>query len=221
MNIHDPYGDLYFWTKLSNAVAVLDIGAHQGDTIIRFLDELKIPIHAFEPTPESFTLLESRFRKTSQVHLHNIALGNKTGDENFFVNNNKETNSLLDNDKGNNEGYAEYTQHKEIITVKVETLDKWLAANDILGPIVVKADIQGAEKMLIEGGVNAFQNQVVAFYSEVQIEKMYKGQADFSILNETMKKNGFSLVEIYPCMKDRLGRAVQTDALWIKKRLVT
>ena len=83
---------------------------------------------------------------------------------------------------------------------------------------VIKCDVQGAELRVIQGGKRFFSNCVVGFYGEVQLRKMYHGQPTFEELNNTLEGNcDLVLHNIYRCLHDGEGRALQTDALWIKR----
>lgn len=213
----DAYGDLFAIARTNLPAAILDIGSYTGDTIVRFLDELGIPIYGFEPTRVSFLELERRLGKNPQVRLFNCALSNRDGDETLFCNQNPQTNSLLDNDMGNTISFPEDTRCVDTIQVKVQTLDAWASRHLPNGSLLIKADVQGAEDRLLDGGKATFRDRVMAFYAEAQICPMYKGQITFFELHERLTKEyGFCLHNVYPCLHDKHGKAVQLDALWIK-----
>ncbi len=216
----DAYDDLLNIVSLAAPAAILDIGSYIGDTVVRFVDETNIPVFAFEPTPKTFAVLANRFADSSQVQVNQLALGSHNGQEQFFLNQNPQTNSILENDSGNTQSFAQFTNHLDRAAVEVQTLDTWVESQSLYGPLVVKADIQGAEGLLLEGGKRVFKEQVLAFFSEVQLAPMYQTQTDFFCLNRTLTQDfDFYLANIYPCFRDQSGRAVQTDALWIKHGL--
>ena len=222
IDVPDAYGDLFAIARATRAAAILDIGSYTGDTIERFVDELSTPVYGFEPTPESFQTLARRFEKTTQVHLNNVALSDHEGNETFFCNANPQTNSLLEGDTGNALSFPEETRPVETIQVDVQTLDAWASRHLPEGDLMIKADVQGAEGRLIDGGHTTFRSRVAAFYSEAQLCPMYRGQTSFSELNERLVKDyDFCLYNTYPCLRDERGRAVQLDALWIKEAALT
>jgi len=217
----DAYGDLFALAGKNHAAAILDIGSYTGDTIVRFLDELSIPIYGFEPTLESFLELERRLGKNPQVRLFNCALSNRDGVETLFCNENPQTNSLLDNDTGNTLSFPAFTRHVETMQVKVHTLDTWVSRHLPNGRLLVKADVQGGEGRLLDGGKSTFRDRVLAFYAEAQICPMYKGQTTFFELHARLTNEyGFCLHNVYPCLHDKYGRAVQIDALWVKEEVL-
>ena len=173
--------------------AILDIGAHHGYTVDKLLDYAPgAKIHAFEPSPHSAAVLRRRMHRRPNVHVHEIALGDTTGIVSFHLNVGEQTNSLLDN-------------------------LPWAATFEPNGRLLIKADIQGAERLLVAGGKNTFAQRVAAFYTEICILPQYENQTSLCELNETMVKElGFALFDIYPCTKDELGRAAFTDVMWVK-----
>ncbi len=217
-NVPDAYGEIVRICRLLRPAAILDVGSHEGSTIVRYLDELgSIPVHGFEPTPESFQQLQQRFGGSNQVILHNVALSNESGVHEFFCNVDEQTNSLLDNDAENEESFGEESTHVRRIEVRTTTLDEWAAREIPRGRLVLKADVQGAEGLLIEGGRETMRERVIAFYSEVMLSPMYSGQTDFGAVHERLTTEfGFVLRDIYPCLHNDSGKAVQADALWVK-----
>jgi FkbM family methyltransferase len=217
----DAYDDLFRIARRVQPSGILDIGSYIGKTINKFLDELNIHVYGFEPTPDSYKVLKERFGHKKQVSLFNCALSNVDGKQKFFSNKNPQTNSLLDNDIGNESFFDEYSHHVESETVDVMTLDTWASRYLPVGKIIIKADIQGAEGLLLDGGAHTFSDQVIAFYSEAQIYPMYKNQTSFFELHSRLTKEFcFFLHNIYPCFHDKYGRAVQLDALWVKEKFI-
>jgi FkbM family methyltransferase len=198
---------------------VLDIGAHIGRMMERFIDELPdVPIHAFEPTPASAAALRRRAARFGNVRVHQVAVADRAGVLPFFLNRFDETNSLLDNAHGPVGAQGELAEHVERIDVHAITLDDWCAAEAPAGDLVIKADMQGAEGRLLAGGSRTFgERRVAAFYSEVLFARMYEGQASFCELHETLTTSyGLSLWQIYPLARDASGRAAWGDALWLR-----
>jgi FkbM family methyltransferase len=221
-NVPDAYGEIVKICRLLPPAAILDVGSHRGGTIVRYLDELEsIPVHGFEPTPESFQYLQQRFCGSNQVTLHNVALSNESGVRDFFCNVNEQTNSLLDNDAEHQESFGEDSTHVRRIEVRTITLDGWAAKEVPEGRLVLKADVQGAEGLLIEGGRETIRERVIAFYSEVLLSRMYNGQADFGAVHECLTTElGFVLRDIYACVHDQSGQAAYADALWVKPEVL-
>jgi len=198
--------------------AILDIGAHHGYTVDKLLDYVPgARIHAFEPTPDSAAVLRRRMGGRLNVQVHEIALGDTTGIVSFHLNVGEQTNSLLDNLPSGQSPYDPVQRHLSQMRVQAMTLDDWAAKFEPNGTLLIKADIQGAERLLIAGGKKTFAQRVAAFYTEICILPQYENQTSLCELNETMVEElGFALFDIYPCTKDELGRAAFTDAMRVK-----
>ncbi len=197
--------------------AVLDVGAHVGELgheVARTIPD--VPVHLFEPSPESFTECRRRLQHFSHAHVHNIALGAHSGHSSFFVNANAQTNSLLDNADGNLQFLPGQTRHLDRIEVRVDTLDNWLAENRITGRLVVKVDVQGAEQLLLSGGASAFTRQVDAALFEVEYTPMYKGSVLFLEFTKRLRDEfGLQLGQLYPA-KRLHGLAAWGDVLFVR-----
>lgn len=218
MHVPNPYADLLIIFRERNPMAILDVGAFIGQTVLKFADEFGgVPIHAFEPTPDSFELLVRRTRGIPNVTPYRIALSDGPGKKRFFRNQSAQTNSLLDNAEANVTAYGEETAHRDFIEVDTVRLDDWAAANVPAGELIMKVDVQGAEGLLLDGGMKTIRDRVIAFFCETAIIPLYSGEPDFFALHRRMTMElGFSLAQIYPCSRGKSGEALYTDALWLK-----
>ena len=216
----DCFEDLARIAKTAHADLFLDVGCHHGDTLLRFLEAgLRCAAVAFDPLEQNLKIARKRFNSYSYVRFEQLALSDKDGTANFFVNRNEQTSSLLENASGNIESFRKDTAHLSSIEVPVCRLDTWFARQPKPLPksVVIKCDTQGAEEKVIRGGIDLFQNRVMAIYAEVMLGEMYQGQSNFSALRKLLEKEcGFILHNIYPCLHDSHGRAVQMDVLWIR-----
>ena len=110
------------------------------------------------------------------------------------------------------------------MTTKVDVvrLDTWAAAQMPGGYAIIKCDTQGAEAQVVRGGLRFLREQAIAFYGEVMLDGMYEGQASFQELRDLLEgDSGLVLRNIYPCLHDREGRAVQFDALWVQPQALS
>jgi len=222
LEVRDAYTDLARMTQAGKATLFLDIGCHHGSTIERMIDAgITTPIHGFDPIRENLLHARQRLAAYPEVELHELALSDRSGEITFHVNRNVQTSSLLENDIGNLEAFPDQVAEVEARTVRTETLDEWLASHHLSNErIVIKSDIQGAEELLVQGSPKAFSKQVICFYGEVMLAPMYKNQASLESLNRRLDAFGLTLHYVYPCLLDSEGRAVQCDAIWVRKDLL-
>ena len=214
----DPFYDLAHLAKASGARLFLDIGCHQGDTLLRFLESgINCPVAAFDPFGDNLDRAQKLLRRFPQVTFHQLALSDRNGTATFYLNRNEQTSSLLPNDTGNQESFAADTAPQGSCEVETKTLDTWAAENGVSSPFIIKCDTQGAEGLVIAGGKSFIRDHCVAFYGEVMLGNMYQGQSSFEEIRHLLEKDcGLTLKNIYPCLHDSGGRAVQMDALWVR-----
>jgi FkbM family methyltransferase len=218
----DPFFDLSRIAKDSKARLFLDIGCHRGDALLRFIESgLTSSVAAFDPFGDNLDRAKKLLRHFPQITYHQIALSDRNGRATFYLNCNEQTSSLLPNDAGNLESFAADTAPLGSCEVETKTLDNWAAEQAAEGPCLVKCDTQGAEGLVIEGGKSFIRDHCVAFYGEVMLGNMYQGQSSFEEIRRLLEKDcSMILKNIYPCLHDEAGRAVQMDALWVKPQFL-
>jgi len=216
----DPFRDIAHLSNSFRCDLFVDIGCHQGATSLRLLEAgLRAPILAVDP----FDVNLSKARKTLAAYAHvqfvEAAVSTKDGEARFFINRNEQTSSLLENAAGNISSFGADTTHEQTITVPTLSLDSLISRyKPNAQRIIVKSDTQGAEGQVIQGGLATIRGRVCAFYAEFMLGQMYENQASFEELRQLLEGQcGFMLREIYPCLHDKQGRAVQADALWVKE----
>lgn len=218
----DPFYDLAHIARVSHARLFLDIGCHHGDTLLRFIESgITCPVAAFDPFAGNLDRAKNLLRQFPQVTFYEIALSDRNGSAKFYLNRNEQTSSLLANDTGNLASFAADTAPLGSCEVKTQILDSWAAEHGATGPCIIKCDTQGAEGLVIKGGTSFIRDHCVAFYGEVMLGDMYRGQSSFADIRLVLEKDcGLVLKSIYPCLHDSAGRAVQMDALWVKQEFL-
>jgi FkbM family methyltransferase len=214
----DPFYELAHIARVSHAGLFLDIGCHHGDTLLRFIESgISCPVAAFDPFSDNLDRARKLLVRFPRITFQQLALSDRNGIAEFYLNKNEQTSSLLPNDAGNLSSFAADTAPLGSCEVETETLDTWAAASGAAGPCIIKCDTQGAEGLVIKGGISFITDHCVAFYGEVMLGNMYKGQTSFAEIRSLLEEDcGLVLKNIYPCLHDKSGRAVQMDALWVK-----
>lgn len=132
---------------------LFDVGAYIGQTTADYMGLFpQATIYSFEPFPLSFQNLHQRFKESTLVRPTQLAISNKTGEQNFYVNQNSQTNSLLPT-TAEVERWINSNAIKtiDVIEVPTITIDDFCKQHSIDGIQVLKMDIQGAELMALEG----------------------------------------------------------------------
>ena len=217
----DPFFDLARIARESNANLFIDIGCHHGDTLLRFIESgVSCPVAAFDPFGKNIEKAKRLLRPYPNINFYQLALSTTNGYARFYINKNEQTSSLLANDTGNLESFADDTASVGSCEVETRTLDRWGAEHKVPGPCIIKCDTQGAEGLVIEGGKSFIRTHCIAFYGEVMLGDMYTGQSSFGDMRNLLENDcGLVLRNVYPCLHDKTGRAVQMDVLWVHHTL--
>ena len=82
--------------EISHKKIIFDVGAHIGETLLKYDKIFTSEIHCFEPFIDSFNLLQSAAQKCKSEHvLNNLGLSDENGNELLYCNNGSPTNSTL------------------------------------------------------------------------------------------------------------------------------
>lgn len=161
---------------------IIEIGAEIGTDTVNFDKFLSSPkIYSFEPDPRNFERLSQRVKGLDNIKIYNLAISDGKGFADFF---------LSEDIYGNRDGQGSSSLKKpknvgEIFStilfeekVKVETisLDEWVEENDIQLIDFIWADVQGAEDLIIKGGINSLNNITRYFYTEFSDNELYENQ---------------------------------------------
>ena len=148
-------GRMAEWVKKGDVV--LDVGAHWGTytTLFASIVGPEGIVHAFEPDPKSFALMQENVRSnmySAYVVFHQVALGSVVGDDELRCFNATGQNQLIHGDK------PDYT-----IPIKVDTID-----NLNLPRInFIKMDVEHWEFEVIKGGQNTIKNLKPTILAEI------------------------------------------------------
>ena len=162
---------------------ILEIGCNNGTDTLEFLNTFsKANIHCFEPDPRAIEKFKEKINE-ERCKLWELAISNIDGETSFHLSGGKDPYGKMDdwdqsssikNPKKHLEKFPWCKFDKEI-KVKTRRLDTW-AENNMIGNIdFIWADVQGAERELIEGGLKVLNNTNY-LYIEFYDEEMYEGQ---------------------------------------------
>lgn len=187
---------------------MIDGGAHFGETALNFADEFPDAlIFSFEPTPEAFEELRRNTHGYPHIKLTNACLGEKNGTAILHVNNNSQTNSLLETAEESSRWVpAEATMEKMTAEVPVYALDDFVP-DQINRPVdLLKLDVQGYELKVLQGaarllGLAAFP----LIYLEICYVPQYRDQTSLPDLYSLLYGYGYRLVSTYPSEFDARG----------------
>lgn len=197
---------------------VIDVGANQGQFSVAALNTFDdITLHAFEPLQTCAARLRANTSAFGRVFIHPVALAAETGHADFYVSTNRLSSSLLRMTGKQCEAYAGVAE-KRRITVPVSTLDAFFAGASPTGPVLVKIDVQGAEKQVLEGGRATLQ-RVDYVVVETSFTSLYHGEPLFLEMLDVMRSLGFAFVRPVDFLKSPgSGEILQADILFRRNR---
>ncbi len=148
-----------------------DVGANWGFYTYLALEFCK-EVHSFEPLPHIFDCLFQNLINEKRCFLNKVALSNFNGIFKMYV---SQCSSLSTIRKEIFQNKKEL--FKKEILVKAITLDEYLKTHN--PPTIIKLDVEGAENLIIEVGINFFRN-----FSPVVAMEVWSKEEDLNNLHQ-------------------------------------
>lgn len=176
-----------------NPKSVIDAGANVGQFAVACWKILSPTIiHCFEPDPATVKRLQQNVSTLPGVQVHAIALGAIPGAIDFNVNRDSQVSSALELSGERLKAFPSDTVSKKI-RVTVETLDRLSGELRLEKPILLKLDVQGYERQVLEGS-SAILNDIEFVLVEMSFDQLYVGAPTFTELTDWLKQAGFVFV---------------------------
>ncbi|MGB6432093.1 MAG: FkbM family methyltransferase [Candidatus Acidiferrales bacterium] len=130
---------------LDAGMTFVDVGAQIGyfSIIAAALVAERGMVHSFEPDPDNFARLSANSRGYPRVAAHNSAVGDRTGEIDFYR-------SPIKSESGWGALFNEDGK-RERVSAQICTLDSWASAAGIERIDLLKMDVEGAEYRVLEG----------------------------------------------------------------------
>lgn len=201
---------------------IFDVGANRGKNSEVYLTQFpSCQLHCFEPLPECFKLLRSKFSKFPNVQVHQMAMSDKTGLADFFCNALDETSSLLPFSSAaqmNWEGVDIHTTNS--IPVECIALDDFIEKHTIQQVDILKIDVQGAEMAVLRGAEKALDSaRIKVIFFEIITCDTYKNQPAIQDYLKFLDSKNYGLVGFYDQANGPDGQLRQLDALFAHRSL--
>jgi FkbM family methyltransferase len=222
LKLESDFFKKHSWLKKIEFKTIIDIGANQGQFASRF--RVLFPtaqIYSFEPIPEIFSLITRRFEKDPYFKAFNLGLGDREGSFDFFQNEFSDSSSFLPMKSLHKESFP-FSQNTKLIQIPVDTLDQVAKQQlQLTAPLFIKIDVQGFEKMVIQGGKETLKKASLILV-EVSFQELYENQHYFESTYSLLKELGFSFIGNYDqLLSPKDGSILQADALFINQSLQT
>ena len=196
---------------------VLDVGANQGQfagAVAQWFPSAQIV--SFEPAPSVFPILRKNTATIPQIQLVQSALGNDVGELEFFESRYSHASSALPVTETQKALRAETSQVRRVV-VPMTTLDAFSQGRNWARPLLLKLDVQGYEKRVLEGAHEVL-SRVDYLLFECSYRALYEGEPLFSEMHAYVTGLGFELIAPVGYLEDENHVMLQTDLLWRRRR---
>lgn len=195
---------------------LIDVGANVGQFTIAAINIFdNLGVHAFEPIAACADQLRLNTSGYDDVKINAVALGARCEKSAFHINTYSLASSML---RISDKHLSEFSQatEKKTIQIEVSTLDEHFSDKALPSPVLLKIDVQGAEKRVLEGGKETLK-QVDYVLLEASFTSLYEGESLFLELVEAMNKFNFDFVRPLAFIKSpKSGEILQADILFAK-----
>jgi FkbM family methyltransferase len=196
-----------------NIRTVVDVGANIGQ--FSLLCRVLFPaarIYAFEPQLKAARRFAELFTADAPVTLFRSAIGVQSGQIDIHVSRRHDSSSLLPISRMMTEIFPG-TDEIGTVAVSIGPLITFISAEQIIGPALLKIDVQGTELEVLKG-CDHLLNRFRYIYAELSFIELYKGQSLCSDVIRFLDQQGFHILGINNLTTDKSGRAVQADFLF-------
>jgi FkbM family methyltransferase len=199
--------------RLLNARTVIDVGANKGQFSLVARDLFgNARIFAFEPLEAERRIYQSVI--SDPVQMHSVALGATKGSAKFFVASRADSSSLFAPGKIQKTAYG--VTLSSTTTVQVETLENVIDPKAMVGPVLLKLDVQGAELQVLQGAKSILP-LIDAIYCEVSFVELYEQQPTAGNVVAFLNGDGFELRGVFNLSSTKQFGPTQADFLFCRK----
>lgn len=177
----DEFSKILNGIGLKENLMIFDVGAHKGQTSSHLYKLFPHSIiHAFEPSPYLFALIEKNLSKRKNIRCHNFALG-ETNEKAFLT---RPDSDLC--------GQVVKTQENNSTSICVHRLDKFCLDENISAIDLIKIDVEGNELSVLKGASGMFErNAIRAIFLECDFNKEDKQHSYFFDIFDFLSKKNF------------------------------
>ncbi|MDO9000764.1 MAG: FkbM family methyltransferase [Bacteroidota bacterium] len=192
---------------------IIDVGAYNGATSILFSEAFpKKKIIGFEANPKAYENAIKNCINHKNITLHNFAISNKSETLNFYITSNDVSSSInkIDEKQINSEDYRNELNLKTQINIAAHKLDEFLEDKNIL---ILKIDTQGHELKVLDGAKETLKKTSFVLI-EMSNHKLYIDGCKYHEVDEMMRKNNFTLIDIIVTYRKKGIILTEYDAIY-------
>lgn len=200
----DPFAAQARALQATEIETVLDVGANVGNTVAAYRRHFPhARVFAFEPFPDCVQRLSERFAEDAQVDVIPCAVADEMGSTQLHVSGGASTHSLLDRSETGARYFQAHAAPRGRIEVDVTTLDAFCAERGIGRGVLLKIDVEGAERRVLAGAGGLLESGGIPLvYLEVMFTEHYAGQALYHELAQMLADYGYALYDLIDLRRD-------------------
>jgi FkbM family methyltransferase len=204
-----------------DAPIIFDVGANRGQTVDHYQEYIpNARLYCFEPVPDTVKILEEKIKDRANVSIFPMALSDKPGRRNFYVNGSSATNSLLPRETAGRRYFPSFADFNKLIEVDVTSIDHFLDEHKIDHIDILKFDIQGGELMALKGAAKTLQAQRISLiYTEAFFIPHYEGSPLLHDLWSYLESFQYSLFGLYGIRRANNGQVRFGNALFVNEQV--
>jgi len=189
---------LHIKDHLSSAPIIIEAGAFEGKETIKMATFWpQSTIHAFEPVPELFAILQKNTAQFPNIICYPLALSDTSGIATLYISEKpkkpgmpSQANSLL---KPKERLALSPLTFPKTIQAPTITLDDWCAQYNVPRIDLLWLDLQGYELNVLKASPKTLAH-VKAICTEVEFVEAYEGQYQYSDVKSWLTAQGFEMI---------------------------
>lgn len=203
---------------IKNNFLIIDVGGADGATPKIFSKSFpgqKILI--FEPIKENYYKIRDLIPLFPNFILISKAAGSYIGKTNINIANRITSSSIYNlNGDTDSEIFFDILKKRGTEEIEITTIDNEAPADVEVG--ILKIDVQGYELEVLQGAVKTLLRTYIIVL-ELNNHDGYEGSPKYFELDNFLRKNNFTLYDIFPSTKDR-GRLKEWDSIYVSNKIL-
>jgi FkbM family methyltransferase len=194
---------------------IIDAGANRGQFALFAMNHFpRARVMCFEPLPGPAAQLRRALGHSDRVKLWDVALGAESREAEFHISSADDSSSLLQIGAGQREAFPG-TEERMRCVVQVRRLDELLNSSELIGPVLLKIDVQGGELGVLQGAEDLLA-LIDATLVEASFVELYTAQPLVDDVWTHLRERGFSCRGAWSVTYGATGACLQADLLFAR-----
>lgn len=206
------------WLQELGIDLVIDVGAHHGESALRFLKLFpETAVYSYEPLSDCYSALLMLQKQEPRLKCFNMALGESAGPATIRRSSFSPSSSIFPMGSSHKEAFP-FSANESLEDISISTLDIEYKNYPASHNVLLKVDTQGYEMHVLRGATD-FIRRVRIIILELSFLNLYQGQPLFAEVYGWLVANGFAYAGSWDQLFDpRNGQPIQQDGIFIRSR---